>query len=419
MNAHPPNSVGLCLSGGGYRASLFHLGVLRYLAEAGQLSNVCAMSTVSGGSIVGSFLATKWAALRDRNFSLDAFMQEVYDPFARLVTTRNFRDRWLVLCLLTLPLLLNPRFTWINIWAWLFDRWFYGRKQLNMHELPEGPDLVINATELESAKLYRFARTFRGDDRRYEENMPYGRHSVRVSDAVTASSAHLPIRVTSADGRGLWFMDGGVYDNTGLDWFLDWEDKNRPKTAAPPAFFIVCEALAELRPWAWGWRQYFPWYRISRGTNALKRVVAIMFEQTRRTRKDWFIDRVRDSRLNEGIIISMDVVARELREAKDRKDYEDLVCYSLSQNLVEKVRAIRIDLDCFLAEEAEILAYHGYWLTHIYLKTFHESTQVGSRPVCAQDGPEWKLDLSAAGELRYLNALRSSHKRFARGRRLW
>src|SRR3712207_4112074 len=46
--------VGLALSGGGFRASLFHLGVLARLAECNVLRRVEVLSCVSGGSIVGA-----------------------------------------------------------------------------------------------------------------------------------------------------------------------------------------------------------------------------------------------------------------------------------------------------------------------------------------------------------------------------
>src|SRR5262249_2626693 len=46
--------VGLALSGGGFRASLFHIGVLARLAERDVLRHVEVLSTVSGGSIVGA-----------------------------------------------------------------------------------------------------------------------------------------------------------------------------------------------------------------------------------------------------------------------------------------------------------------------------------------------------------------------------
>jgi NTE family protein len=49
--------VALCFSGGGYRASLFHLGVTRRLNEVGLLSNVDTFTSVSGGSIFASLIA--------------------------------------------------------------------------------------------------------------------------------------------------------------------------------------------------------------------------------------------------------------------------------------------------------------------------------------------------------------------------
>lgn len=55
--------MALCLSGGGYRSALFHLGALRRLNELGVLSQVDTISSVSGGSILSAFLAhrlTPW-----------------------------------------------------------------------------------------------------------------------------------------------------------------------------------------------------------------------------------------------------------------------------------------------------------------------------------------------------------------------
>jgi predicted acylesterase/phospholipase RssA len=55
--------VGLALSGGGFRASFYHLGVLACLAERDVLRDVEVVSCVSGGSIVG---ACYWFKLRQR-----------------------------------------------------------------------------------------------------------------------------------------------------------------------------------------------------------------------------------------------------------------------------------------------------------------------------------------------------------------
>jgi NTE family protein len=52
--------IGLTLSGGGFRAAAFHLGVLAELQSRKLLDKVDLISCVSGGSIAGAFLALNW-----------------------------------------------------------------------------------------------------------------------------------------------------------------------------------------------------------------------------------------------------------------------------------------------------------------------------------------------------------------------
>src|ERR1700727_3630594 len=54
-----PKSVGLSLSGGGFRATLFHLGAIRRLNQFGILPKLTTISSVSGGSILNGFLASR------------------------------------------------------------------------------------------------------------------------------------------------------------------------------------------------------------------------------------------------------------------------------------------------------------------------------------------------------------------------
>ena len=54
----------LCLSGGGYRAMLFHLGSLWYLNEQGWLRKLDRISSVSGGSITAACLGWRWSSLQ-------------------------------------------------------------------------------------------------------------------------------------------------------------------------------------------------------------------------------------------------------------------------------------------------------------------------------------------------------------------
>src|SRR2546421_4214787 len=57
-----PDSVGLSLSGGGFRATLFHIGAIQRLNEFGILPKLTSVSSVSGGSILNGFLAARLPA---------------------------------------------------------------------------------------------------------------------------------------------------------------------------------------------------------------------------------------------------------------------------------------------------------------------------------------------------------------------
>src|SRR5688572_30369642 len=54
-----PDKIGLALSGGGYRATAFHLGTMKKLHNMGILKNVNVISTISGGSITGACYCVK------------------------------------------------------------------------------------------------------------------------------------------------------------------------------------------------------------------------------------------------------------------------------------------------------------------------------------------------------------------------
>src|SRR3954462_759672 len=52
--------IGLALSGGGFRATLYHLGVIRFLRDARILPSVSHITSVSGGSIIAAHLCLNW-----------------------------------------------------------------------------------------------------------------------------------------------------------------------------------------------------------------------------------------------------------------------------------------------------------------------------------------------------------------------
>ena len=82
--------IGLALSGGGFRAAAFHLGVMRKLAALGILDHVDLLTCVSGGSIAGGAVARHWSDagkldvldqyLRTRSIAASSVIGGVLDP---------------------------------------------------------------------------------------------------------------------------------------------------------------------------------------------------------------------------------------------------------------------------------------------------------------------------------------------------
>jgi NTE family protein len=73
-------AAGLCLSGGGYRAMLFHVGALRRLHEVGALQELAGISSVSGGSITAAVLARGWQELSRADGAIEPFEELVQQP---------------------------------------------------------------------------------------------------------------------------------------------------------------------------------------------------------------------------------------------------------------------------------------------------------------------------------------------------
>ena len=167
--------IGLALSGGGFRAAVFHLGVLRHMAEDGLLEQVTQVSTVSGGSLV---IGAVFSASGGKWPSSSEFLQSVYPTIReRLVSEDLFSFRALGLEGI---LRQNTRilFRRANVLAWLIrKRWNVG---LRLSDLPESPVWHVNTTSLETGKNWRFTRDTMGD-------WQFGRHyspDIAVADAM-------------------------------------------------------------------------------------------------------------------------------------------------------------------------------------------------------------------------------------------
>ena len=232
----PIEGIGLCLSGGGYRAMLFHTGALLRLAEFGYLGtrdrvgkqgpmgSLARVSSVSGGSITAGVLGLAWQDLRvDDEGVAQRFREHVMRP------VQDFASQTTISIASGISAMI---FSTINkSVARVYRRKLYGRKTLQ--DLPDHPRFVINATNLQSGALWRFSKPFNRDWRVGEIAKPED----QVANAVGASSAFPPFlaparfrynasQYTADSGEGLQhppfttrplLADGGVYDNLGLE----------------------------------------------------------------------------------------------------------------------------------------------------------------------------------------------------------
>jgi len=211
--------VGLCMSGGGYRAMLFHVGSLWRLHEAGVLPKIDRFSAVSGGSIAMGQLAVNWQQLQQTN----DFSRYIVEPLVGLAKRT-----------IDIPSILKGLF-WLgtapDYTAQAYRKHLYGNKTLQ--DIPEWPRFTFCATNVQSLALWRFTRSYMGDWRVGLAPKP----SVEVAVAAAASSAFPPILsplilslhrwpLTVLKGADLHrppylahahLSDGGVYDNMGIE----------------------------------------------------------------------------------------------------------------------------------------------------------------------------------------------------------
>lgn len=122
--------LGLALSGGGFRASFFHLGVLHRLAELDILRHVEVLSTVSGGSILAALYILVLKKYIDRKVDLDrhdhlAIVEEVQRDFLKGVR-KNLRTRLLLNPFATLWIIISNR-TIAQRMGRLYARYIYRR----------------------------------------------------------------------------------------------------------------------------------------------------------------------------------------------------------------------------------------------------------------------------------------------------
>lgn len=221
----PEEGIALCLSGGGFRASLFHLGTLWRLNEFGYLSKLDRISSVSGGSIVAGWLGLQWNKLHFSSAGVaQNFVEIIVNPL------RLFAEKKIDIGIIVSGLL-NPFRSVGDYLIEVYRKNLFGSSTLQ--NLPNTPRIVLNASNAQSGGLFRFSKPYIADYRIGMIKNP----TVELAVAVAASSAFPPflspvvLHLNPDDfvpetigslhnatfASKIILMDGGVYDNLGLE----------------------------------------------------------------------------------------------------------------------------------------------------------------------------------------------------------
>lgn len=249
--------IALALSGGGIRAMVFHLGMLRFMAERGLLESTARISSVSGGSLLVGLIfheaGMRWPSSSD-------YLSRLYPALRAKLCARSLQ--WGALRQLTNPLNLRFLLSRANLLALaLRSEWGIAAR---LADLPQAPEWSINGTTAENGKRFRFKRVDLGDytlGYTTAGNFPLA-SALAVSAAFPGGFGALTLDATRFEWRKrpwdaapesmevvdigykrLHLYDGGVYDNLGLEPFFD---AGRGQLKHSGHYLVVSDAGAPL-----------------------------------------------------------------------------------------------------------------------------------------------------------------------------
>ncbi|MCH7473612.1 MAG: patatin-like phospholipase family protein [Gemmatimonadetes bacterium] len=266
--------VGLALSGGGFRASLYHIGVLAKLAELDVLRHVEVLSCVSGGSILGAYYYLELRELLQTKADGDITCQDYIDLVMRIEkgflegVQENVRMRVMAEFLTNLKMIFFRGYSRTqrigelyeeriyskvkdggqNGERWLTDLFIVPAKEKDFHLRRDNwrrnhkvPILILNATTLNTGHNWQFTASWMGEPpttvdpdidsnyrlrRMYYREAPEPHNRMRLGTAVGASAC-VPGLFEPIELNGLYehsggskiavrLVDGGVHDNQGV-----------------------------------------------------------------------------------------------------------------------------------------------------------------------------------------------------------
>ena len=276
----PFENIGLCFSGGGYRATFFGLGVLSYLdnvsyKDKSLLKSVKALSTVSGGTLTGVGYAK---AVQATDYNFKAFFNTFYQAF----TPEN--DVLLETAIAKLEddsvWKANPykRRSLINAFALtyagmpLFEGSF---EHFKKNEIKQLEQVCFNATDFSFGLTYRFQnRGYFGNNPLYRSNQKEVnalRNKVILGDVIASSScfpvgfeplvfpddyfddhndpAYKNLKELDHFINGVGIMDGGIADNQGIGSIMNINERMERSNNGLDLVIVNDVGSYKMKPW--------------------------------------------------------------------------------------------------------------------------------------------------------------------------
>ena len=411
--------MGIALSGGGFRASLYHIGVLARLAELDLLRGVECLSCVSGGSIIGAHYYLEVRKLleskTDAEIGPDDYVrivERVAEQFLAGIQ-RNIRTRVAAEWLTNVKMMFAPDYSRTmrvgelyesEIFARVDDgrgkspRWLdeltvapkgdpgFRPKDHNWRRRAKVPVLILNATTLNTGHNWQFTATWMGEPpagissevdanywlrRMYYTEAPEPHKRVRLGYAVAASACvpglfePLPLpnlyEKGSAPGPArrpvVRLVDGGVYDNQGTSALLE----------QGCSVLIVSDASGQMDV------QEAP----SNGLLGVPLRANSILQARVRVSQFEALDGLRRGGLLKGFMFvhlkkGLDSVPVDWVHCQDPSrppKLSPVAPFGIQKSVQRQLAAIRTDLDSFSEVEAFALMASGYFMTHWALRS--------------------------------------------------
>jgi NTE family protein len=368
----------LAFSGGGFRASLTALGVLRFMADAGLLAQVRWISSVSGGSVANGAFAVAYPELEQAGFTPEALEKHLVGPFVERISEKSMQKEmmsgiWRAV----------GRRTRTDHLADTLDKWFLGG--LLLEQISPNVRFIFNASNLTTGVRFGFERDRFGDY--VLGHLSTEGKGIRLAQAVAASAsfpgAFAPVELDRftfpcSNGRTAVLQDGGAYDNMGLEPV---DDLNNPKVPADlrDACLVVANAGGVFRTGSFGGLPFL---------KNLQRVNSLLYRQSVVLRTRAMVDRFKaweqapDNAKPEwgrrGVLFSLATIlpkehATEWRGTRPEPPEQVLL----------DLAGTPTTFDEFRKQLCERLLYRGWWLTGATLSQYHRKllpAELPSRP---------------------------------------